>query len=126
MAKKSILIVEDELSLLRILDQKFKQSGFSVLQAKDGLEGLASGKQHHPDLMLVDIILPRLDGIDMLKQIRREGGEWGKKVPMILLTNLSDADKAAEAMEHGVFDYLVKADWKLEDVVKKVNEKLGL
>lgn len=121
--KKVILIVEDEMSLLRVLEQKFKQEGFEVVLAKDGLEGLQKFKEQVPDLMLVDIIMPHLDGITMLGKIRQEPN--GKNVPAILLTNLSDAEKAQEGIKHGVYDYLVKAEWKLADVVSKVKEKLS-
>ena len=120
---QTILIVEDELSLLRVLEQKFRQQNFTILTAKDGLEGLTLARTQHPALILIDIIMPKMDGIAMIKEIRGEDG-WGKEVPIILLTNLVDTEKADAAAEHNVHDYLVKANWTLDDVVKKVKEKL--
>ena len=121
---KTILIVEDELALMRILEQKLKQEGFEVLTAKDGVEGLEKFKEHTPDLLLIDLIMPRMDGMTMLAQLRQD--PKGKSVPAMLLTNLSDAQKVDEGIRHGVYDYLVKADWRLEDVVRKVRERLDM
>ncbi|MSU75081.1 MAG: response regulator [Candidatus Magasanikbacteria bacterium] len=121
---KTILIVEDELPLLRALTQKFEKEGFVILQAKDGVEGLAMAKSHHPDLILLDLLLPGLSGMEILRDLRRD--EWGVSVPVIILTNLSDSEKVAEALTHDVGDYLVKSDWMLADLVKKVHDKFGL
>ncbi len=121
---QTILIIEDELPLLRILTQKFEKEGFNILQAKDGIEGLAMAKSHHPDLLLLDLILPGLPGMSVLHELRQDA--WGKATPIIILTNLSDSQKVAEALQQDVGDYLVKSDWMLQDLVKKVHEKLGM
>ncbi len=78
----------------------------------------------HPDLIILDLIMPKTDGLSMLKELR--GDDWGKEVPVIILTNLSDAENVAKAMEKGVYDFLVKSDWKLEDLIKRVKDKLGI
>lgn len=122
--KNKILIVEDDLDLLEVLINKFTMEKFEVLQAPDGKIGLEVACKEHPDLILLDIIMPIMDGISMLGQLRADA--WGKNVPVILLTNLSDEGKVAEAMHHGVYDYLVKSDWSIDDVVKKVRLKLKL
>lgn len=119
---KKILIVEDGPTLLSILVDKFTQEGFKVFVAKDGQEGLSSALKNHPDLILLDIIMPVMDGMTMLYELRKD--PWGRSVQVILLTNLSDAGKVSEALAQGVSDYLVKADWKIADIVKEVNEKL--
>ncbi|MEK7131286.1 MAG: response regulator [Patescibacteria group bacterium] len=121
-AKNKILIVEDDLELLEVLKKKFAMEKFEVLEAINGKTGLVEAFQHHPDLILLDIVMPVMDGMTMLKKLRADS--WGKNVFVILLTNLSDESKVAEAMQHSVFDYLVKADWKIDDVVKKVRERL--
>ena len=121
-AKNKILIVEDDLELLEVLKKKFAMEKFEVLEAINGKTGLGEAFQHHPDLILLDIVMPVMDGMTMLKKLRADS--WGKNVFVILLTNLSDESKVAEAMQHSVFDYLVKADWKIDDVVKKVRERL--
>lgn len=121
---KKILIVEDEEAELRALKDKFQGEGFECLEAKDGREGLRVAVTSHPDLILLDLILPEMDGITMLKKLRED--EWGKDVPVIILTNLSDDKTITEAIRSGIYSYLVKTDWRLEDVVKKVKAKLGV
>ena len=123
-SKKRLLIVEDESPLLEILVEKFESSGFETLKAQDGEEGLSSALLNHPDLILLDIILPKMDGIEMLRRLRTDA--WGKDAAVVLLTNLSDSDKVAEATRYQVYDFLVKSDWKLEDVVEKVKDKLKM
>jgi DNA-binding response OmpR family regulator len=121
-AKNKILIVEDDLDLLEVLKNKFLAEKFDVLEAVNGKIGLEAALHHRPDLILLDIVMPVMDGMTMLKKLRQDS--WGKNAFVILLTNLSDESKVAEAMQHSVFDYLVKADWKINDVVKKVRERL--
>lgn len=117
-------IVEDEEPVLNVLSSRFEKEGFEVIRASDGEEGLKAALEHQPDLILLDLLMPRMDGISMLKKLRED--DWGKNVPVIVLTNLNDADKVASATEGGAFDFLVKADWKLEDLVKKVRQKLNI
>lgn len=95
-----------------------------MLEAKNGEEGLEVALREHPDLILLDIIMPVMDGMTMLARLRED--LWGKDAKVIMLTNLSDNEKVAETIAHGTYDYLVKSDWKLEDVVKKVRERLRL
>ena len=121
-SRNKILIVEDNIDLLEVLKRKFTIEKFDVLQAPDGKIGLEQALSNHPDMILLDIVMPIMDGISMLKKLREDA--WGKTAPVILLTNLSDEAKVAEAMQHGVYDYLVKADWNISDVVKKVKDKL--
>ena len=121
--KNIILVVEDENSLSEVLEDKFEKEGYKVIIAKDGAEGLKKSLEEHPDLILLDIIMPKMDGMTMLSKLRED--KWGKEVPVILLTNLSDQHKIDEGTKDGVYDYLIKAEWKLEDVVEKVKEKLA-
>lgn len=122
MAKK-ILIVEDEESLLKVLADKFKIEGFEVLSAQNGFEGLAMAFKEKPDLILLDIIMPKMDGLSMLKELRKD--ESGKNIKVIMLTNLSGEENMADAITNGSFEYLIKSDWKIEDLVKRVKEKIG-
>jgi DNA-binding response OmpR family regulator len=121
--KKTILIVEDEQPLIKALNKKMLDSGFDTLQAEDGLTGLKLALEKKPDLILLDIIMPKLDGMSLLQKLRKDSR--GKKIPVIILSNLSDADKAQEAEKRGVHDFLIKSDWRLEDVVAKVKERLA-
>ena len=116
--KHSVLIVEDEMALVEVLEDHFSEEGFEVLIAKDGKVGLDMALKLNPDIILLDIIMPIMDGITMLEKLRKD--EKAKEIPVIMLTNLSDAKRVEEARKQGVNDYLVKADWKLEDVVNKV------
>ena len=120
--KKKVLVVEDEVSLLRALIDKFNYEDFETLEAKNGKEGLKIAFQDHPDLILLDILMPVMDGMTMLKKLRED--EWGKSAKVIILSNLSDSQKVAEAVEQGSFKYLVKTDWTLEDIVVKVRDRL--
>lgn len=122
MSEKKILIVEDEIDLLEVLVNRFEMEDFKVLRAADGGIGLGEALNHHPDIVLLDIIMPVMDGMTMLRKLREDA--WGKTVPVILLTNLSDEEKIAETMQHGVYDYLVKSDWHMDDVVQKVRQRL--
>lgn len=122
--QKKILIVEDDVTLLRLLDVKFDQAGFTVMEAKNGEEGYDLALTEHPDLILLDIIMPVMDGMTMLYELRKDS--WGRNAPVIVLTNLSDANHISEALKNQVFDFLVKSDWKLEDLVDKVKKKLAV
>lgn len=123
---KTILIIEDEEPMLNALAAKFEKDGFNVLKAQDGEEGLKTGLDNRPDIMMVDIIMPKLDGISLVKKVRIEGGEWGKDVPILMLTNLSDSESVSEAANYSVYDFLVKTDWRLDDVVRLVRQKLNI
>lgn len=120
---QKILIIEDEQSLLKALQSKFEREDFVVIVARDGEEGLEKSFSEHPDLILLDIIMPKMDGLIMLERLRRD--DWGKTVPVIMLTNLSDESKVTEAIQRGSFDYLVKSDWNINDVVDKVKNRLA-
>lgn len=121
--QQTILIVEDELSLSNAIREKLTHEGFVVLVAKNGEEGLEIALREHPDLILLDIIMPVMDGITMLKRVRVDA--WGKDAKIIILTNLSEPEKVADALAHGTYDYLVKSDLKIKDLVTKVKETLG-
>ena len=120
--KKTILVVEDEKPMLRALVEKLSEEGFNVLQAEDGETALSIATSKIPDLILLDIILPKMDGMTMLKELRKD--KKGSQIPVILLTNLDYSVGVAKAMEAGAYDYLVKTDWTLDDVAAKARERL--
>lgn len=124
--EKTLLIVEDEVPLLTALVEKFTREGFHILQARNGEEGLESALRNHPDLILLDIIMPKMDGITMLEKLNKSTDPWGKKTEVIFLTNLSDISNIEKVSQLGANEYLIKSDWKIDDVVKKVREKLHL
>jgi DNA-binding response OmpR family regulator len=123
--KQRILIVEDDLPVLGALVDKLTREGFEALQAKDGEEGLSVANQEHPDLILLDIIMPKMDGLTMMKKLRA-ASDWGKSVPIIILTNLTADD---ESINKGITEgepsfYLIKTNWSMSDVVERVRESL--
>jgi DNA-binding response OmpR family regulator len=121
--QKTILIVEDDQSLLRILTDELMKAGFVVLEAKDGAQGYRMAIDSKPDIILLDILMPILDGISMLQKLRED--EIGKDIPVIILTNLETMGSLNKALEGKAYDYIVKSDWKLEDIVNKVKERLS-
>lgn len=123
--KKIILITEDEPAMLRILTDKLMESGFQTLQATNGEEGLQQAFVHHPSLIVLDVLMPKLDGMTMLQKLRED--PWGKTVPVIMLTNVSaDTNETLQAIVHTQpAYYFVKSNVKLEDIVEKVKELLA-
>ncbi len=121
--KKSILIAEDELSLRLPLALKLEEEGFEVIQAGDGKIALEKALHSHPDLILLDIVMPVMDGLTMLKHLRDD--EWGKTARVMIFTNLSDISKIAEAAEYDAKEYLVKSDMKLDDILQKIRDRLA-
>ena len=120
---KTVLIIEDEEPMLEVLGDKFIDDGFAVLKAKNGEEGLKIALLEHPDLIILDIIMPRMDGITMFKELRKD--EWGRKAKVILLTALSDYKEAKKLEKEGVCEYFVKSDLNLKDLMKKVSRMFG-
>ena len=123
MNDKTILIVEDEPSVINSLTDKLSIAGYSTITAENGEIALVKALDEKPDLILLDLILPKMDGLTFLKKLR--GNPWGKYAKVIILTNLSDSEKIEEAQSRNVFDYLIKTDWSLDDVLNKVNEYLS-
>lgn len=117
-----LVIAEDDALLLRSLKDRFMKEGFTVFPAQNGVEAVKFSLENHPDIILLDIVMPVMDGMTALKRIRDDA--WGKNASIILLTNLSDSEKVAEAVSEGVYDFLIKVDWKLDDLVKKVRSQL--
>lgn len=128
---KRILIVEDETLMLKTLVSTLNYHGFDTLEAQDGEQGLELALKEKPDLILLDIIMPKIDGLAMLKELRKKA--WGRKVPIIFLTNLSDPEKIIQAtksytktLDNIAYEYLIKADYHLADIVKIIKTKLGI
>lgn len=123
--KQTILVVEDEEVQRKPLTDELQDHGFRVLTAVNGREGLDIALREKPDLILLDILMPVMDGMTMMRKLREN--PWGKKVPIILLTNLSAEDDKIiqEVTRDEPAYYLVKSDWGLVDVVEKVKEGLS-
>ncbi|OGH58933.1 MAG: hypothetical protein A2725_04265 [Candidatus Magasanikbacteria bacterium RIFCSPHIGHO2_01_FULL_33_34] len=120
--KEKILIVEDEKTLRNAIKIKLDKIGYKVLEAKNGREGLEIALKEKPDLILLDIVMPIMDGMKMLKRLRKNKGS--EHILVIVLTNISDAEKIEESLGSGVCDYLIKSDWKLDELVQKIKERI--
>jgi DNA-binding response OmpR family regulator len=120
---KKILVVDDDNLLTEALVLALEKAGFKTKVAVNGKEGLLAVKDFKPDLILLDILMPVMDGMTMLEDLRNE--EEFKHLPVILLTNANDEEQVSYALQNGAMDYLVKSEWKLVDVVAKVKEKLA-
>ena len=123
--QKTILIIEDEKSLRGAIVDILRLKNFLTLEAKNGKEGVEMALSKHPDLILLDLIMPEMDGMTALKKIRED--TWGETAPVIILTNLSAINGNVEddAIAHRPTHYLIKSDWKLHDIVKKIEEIVG-
>ena len=121
-ATKKILIIEDNEDLLHMLSNTLRGEGFLVVETKDGLQGFKIAQEEHPDLILLDLDIPGIDGLTFLKKLR--GDKKNKDTPVIIFSNSADIKNISEAMEQDVFCYLVKSDWELNGVIGKVKEAL--
>lgn len=120
MAKK-ILIIEDEQAIADAMQMGLSDVGYEALVAYDGEDGLKQALDSSPDLILLDLMLPKKDGMTLLKELRANGS----KVPVMILSQLSDTAKISEGVSLGVVGYMVKVDFSLAEVVEKVKEVLG-
>ncbi|MEK7202756.1 MAG: response regulator [Patescibacteria group bacterium] len=121
-----ILFVEDDSYLRGICCKKLKKEGFNVFEAIDGEEAIKMVNKVEPDLVLLDIILPSIDGFEVLKQIRSHKNELIKNIPVIMLTNLGQEEDIKKALDLKANDYLVKAYFTTEEIVEKIKNKLKL
>ena len=122
MENKKILIVEDDKVLLNLMRDQLSAQGYEVLGASNGQDGLDLALKTHPDLILVDVVMPVMSGMEMTERLRED--EWGKDVDIVVLTNLVSGKNIAEFLEKGAYDYLMKSDWSMEDLIKIVEKKL--
>jgi DNA-binding response OmpR family regulator len=119
-----IAIIEDEMAIRHMYAMKLKFSNFEVCEASDGEEGLLVIDKHRPDLILLDLRMPKMNGDEMLRELRST--KWGEKIPVIILTNIS-RDEAPRTLWHlGISDFIVKANSTPQKVVDSVIAALSL
>lgn len=116
--KKKILIIEDEAPIRNLLVRQFTAHNLDVVTAPNGKVGLELAVVEHPDIILLDIILPIVDGLEFLRSLRRD--VWGKSVHVVILTNLSDPKRIAEAKSLGVKEYIIKSGSDVSIVAGKI------
>jgi DNA-binding response OmpR family regulator len=120
MTKLKIVFAEDDALLSRAVNVQLLDEGFKVLSAADGESALKLIKKELPDLVLLDIIMPKLQGLDVLKALKKDAKT--KKIPVIMLTNLDNPEDRATARKYGALDYYVKASVDLDELTKKIKK----
>lgn len=118
-----ILVVEDEAVLQKALADMLGEAEFEVVQAVDGEQAVEMAKSEQPNLILLDLVLPKKHGLEVLQAIKSDDST--KSIPVIVLTNLEDKDDISRALELGARTYLVKANYDMKEVIAKVQEALA-
>jgi len=119
---KKILFVEDEVAIQKTLGESLRKKNYDVKSALDGEIALKLAKSENPDLILLDIILPKKNGLEVLEDLRKD--EKTKNIPVIILTNLENVGEVEKAIELGATTYLIKANYSLDEVIEKVQKVL--
>ncbi len=122
MAKK-ILVIEDDKFLRELISQKLIKEGYDILGAVDGEKGLETTKSEKPDLILLDLILPGMDGFEVLEKIKADSGV--SNIPIIILSNLGQKDDIEKGLKMGAVDYLIKAHFTPAEIIEKIRAVMG-
>jgi DNA-binding response OmpR family regulator len=117
---KKILFIEDESALHKALGEILKQEGYEMVSAFDGEAGLEMAEKEKPDFILLDLVLPKIHGFDVLKELKKN--EETKDIPVIILTNLENMQDVEKSIKMGAKGYLVKSGYTLEEVVEKIKK----
>ena len=120
--ERTVLVVDDDPVILRLLEVNFQMEGFEVLTAADGQEGVASAKANLPDLVVSDVMMPRVSGLELVEQLKAD--ETTKAIPVILLSAKAQVDDIRAGLDAGADDYVTKPFEPLE-LVDRVNKLLG-
>ncbi|MDP2641105.1 MAG: response regulator [Candidatus Yanofskybacteria bacterium] len=120
--KNTVLVIEDEEALAKILEDQLLLSGFSVRCEHNGKDGYEAALAMKPDLILLDLLLPKMNGMTVLRNLRKD--PWGKNARVIVLTNVNILHEIAGALGKDEFDYIVKSDHTVEDIITKVKERI--
>ena len=120
---KKILFIEDESTLQKTLGELLTSRGYEVVPALDGEIGLRLAKEKRPDLILLDLILPKFHGLEILEKLKAD--EETKDIPVIVLTNLEEMENIEKTLELGAMTYLIKVNYSPEEVVDKVKKAIG-
>ena len=130
--KYRILLAEDDKYISAAFYQGLTMAGFEVIPAYDGEEALTKIRTSQPDLIMLDILMPKKDGFEVLEELNREettgmiGGNEHKSVPIIAFTNMDQDQDIKRARDLGVTEYLVKANYSMSEVIKKIKSHLGI
>lgn len=119
---KKILLIEDDENLIKSLTDFMEKEDFEITFAINGEEGILKAKSIKPDLIILDIILPKKNGFTVLEELKKDEGL--KNIPVIILTNLEEEKDIEKALSLGAYTYLVKANYSLDEILKKIKEIL--
>ena len=117
-----VLIVEDEEALRKVLQEKMQSSGFETFVAKDGDEGWDLAQSKNPDIILLDLVLPKHSGFDVLASLKQD--PVLKDIPVFILSNLAEDESLKKALQMGAEDYFVKAQHPINEIIDKVKGRL--
>lgn len=120
----TVLVVEDEAPMRKMLVGVLQQAGYVVIEATNGREGLQIALAQHPAIIVTDNIMPIMEGVEMVAQIRTDK-TWGSRVPVIVMTNVNSMEALNKSLQAGGIDYLMKADVQLEQIVALVKQRIG-
>lgn len=115
--------MEDEVPTALALGDKLAHEGYTVIKAGNGKDGMRMALAEHPDLILADLRMPEMSGLDMIAELRKD--DWGATVKVMILTNVSDVESIDEAMRHNTFHYIVKGDTTMENVLQKIKTQFA-
>lgn len=122
MAKK-ILLIEDEQLMIDLLERKLIQEGYEVSVAKNGVEGLEKMKEEKPDIVLLDIVMPRMGGFEVMEEMNKDAGL--KQIPVIVISNSGQPVELDRAKRLGAKDWLIKTEFDPQEVIDKVIKQIG-
>ena len=117
---KKILIIEDDKFLRELISQKILKEGYEIVEAVDGEKGLESVKSEKPDLVLLDLILPGIDGFEVLDRIKSDPEV--SEIPVIILSNLGQKDDIEKGLKMGAIDFLIKAHFTPAEIIGKIKD----
>lgn len=120
---KRILLIEDEEIMINLLEKKLKKEGYEVSIARNGKDGLEKIKNEKPDLVLLDIIMPKMSGFEVMEEMRKD--QKLKNIPVIVISNSGQPVELDKAKKLGAKDWLIKTEFNPEEVVKKVKMQIG-
>jgi len=120
---KKILLIEDEEIMIGLLQKKLAAEGYEVSVAKDGQEGLIKMREAKPDLVLLDIIMPKMGGFEVMEEMQKDE-ELGK-IPVIIISNSGQPVEIDRAQELGAKDWLIKTEFDPQEVINKVKKQIG-
>jgi DNA-binding response OmpR family regulator len=117
-----VLIIEDEEALRKVLQEKMEHSGFETFAAKDGAEGWDMARSKNPDIILLDLVLPKKNGFDVIDLLKNDSEL--KSIPIFILSNLAEDESLKRALQMGAEDYFVKSQHPINEIVEKVKTRL--